>query len=121
MDQIPLYAEVLLPLPVSTFTYVIPEGLAEKTVEGVRVVVQFGKRKIYTALVVELHNRKPEGREVKEILSVLDEFRNPRHEEFKDRTRWSLLNAFTETAKKYSPPRFDLCQRKLSELFQLDR
>ena len=36
------------------------------------------------------------------------------------RTRWSLLNAFTETAKKYSAPRFDLCQRKLSELFRLD-
>lgn len=73
MNQISRYAEVLLPLPVSTFTYVIPEGLAEKTMEGVRVVVQFGKRKIYTALVVEIHNRKPEGREVKEILSVLDE------------------------------------------------
>ena len=56
-----------------------------------------------------------------DILSVLDEFRKPRHEEFKDRTRWSLLNAFTETAKKYSPPRFDLCQRKLTTLFQLDK
>jgi len=56
-----------------------------------------------------------------DILTVLDEFRHPRHEEFKERTRWSLLNAFTEIAKKYSPPRFDLCQRKLSELFQLDR
>ena len=55
-----------------------------------------------------------------DILSVLDEFRKPRHEEFRDRTRWSLLNAFTETAKKYSPPRFDLCQRKLSMLFKLD-
>jgi hypothetical protein len=55
-----------------------------------------------------------------DILPVLGEFRNPRHEEFKDRTRWSLLNAFTETAKKYSPPRFDLCQRKLSQLFRLD-
>jgi hypothetical protein len=55
-----------------------------------------------------------------DILPVLDEFRKPRHEEFKARTRWSLLNAFTETAKKYSAPRFDLCQRKLSELFKLD-
>ena len=55
-----------------------------------------------------------------DILAVLKEFRNPRHEEFKETTRWSLLNAFTETAKKYSPPRFDLCQRKLSQLFQLD-
>ncbi len=36
-------------------------------------MVQFGKRKIYTALVVEIHENNPEGREVKEILSVLDE------------------------------------------------
>jgi len=55
-----------------------------------------------------------------DILAVLEEFRNPRHEEFKERSRWSLLNAFTETAKKYSPARFDLCQRRLSTLFQLD-
>jgi len=55
-----------------------------------------------------------------DILTVLSEFRNPRHEEFKARTRWSLLNAFTETAKKYSPARYDLCQRKLSTLFKLD-
>jgi hypothetical protein len=55
-----------------------------------------------------------------DILAVLDEFRKPRHEEFKERNRWSLLNAFTEMAKKYSPPRFDLCQRRLSELFRLD-
>lgn len=64
---------MLLPLPVSTYTYAIPESLAGKAVEGGRVVVQFGKRKIYTALVVEIHNRKPEGLEAKEILSVLDE------------------------------------------------
>ncbi len=55
-----------------------------------------------------------------DILAVLNEFRKPKHEEFQDRTRWSLLNAFTEIAKKYSPPRFDLCQRKLSNIFQLD-
>lgn len=55
-----------------------------------------------------------------DILAVLNEFRKPKHEEFQDRTRWSLLNAFTEIAKKYSPPRFDLCQRKLSTIFRLD-
>jgi len=64
---------VLLPLPVSTYTYAIPDGLAGKAVKGGRVVVQFGKRKIYTALVVEIHDRKPDGHEAKEILSVLDE------------------------------------------------
>ena len=55
-----------------------------------------------------------------DILAVLNEFRKPRHEEFAEPTRWSLLNAFTEIAKKYSPPRFDICQRKLSTIFQLD-
>ena len=64
---------MLLPLPVSIYTYAIPDGLAGKAVKGGRVVVQFGKRKIYTALVIEIHDRKPDGHEAKEILSVLDE------------------------------------------------
>jgi primosomal protein N' (replication factor Y) len=68
-----MFAEVLLPLPVSTFIYAIPDGLAGKVVKGGRVIVQFGKRKIYTAVVVEIHEQNPEKREVKEILSVLDE------------------------------------------------
>jgi primosomal protein N' (replication factor Y) len=73
LNQESRFAEVLLPLPVSTFTYAIPDSLAGKVVKGGRVMVQFGKRKIYTALVVEIHENNPEGREVKEILSVLDE------------------------------------------------
>lgn len=35
------------------------------------------------------------------IAAVLDEFENPRHEEFRERTVWSLLNAVTETLKSY--------------------
>ena len=55
-----------------------------------------------------------------DILSVWKEFKHPRHEEFAEPTRWSLLNAFTETAKKYSPARADLCYRGLTRLFGLD-
>ena len=73
MDPKSRFADVLLSLPVSTYTYAIPDGLAGKAVKGGRVVVQFGKRKIYTALVIEIHDRKPDGHETKEILSVLDE------------------------------------------------
>jgi primosomal protein N' (replication factor Y) len=73
LDTKSWFADVLLPLPVSTYTYAIPEGLAGKAVEGGRVVVQFGKRKIYTALVVEIHDRKPADHEAKEIISILDE------------------------------------------------
>ncbi len=68
------FADVLLPLPVSgTFTYRIPAELSGKVAEGVRVVVQFGNRKIYTALVTQVHDRPPRVENPKEILSVLDE------------------------------------------------
>jgi len=55
-----------------------------------------------------------------DILPVLDEFREPQHEDFKEQNRWSLYNSFTEIAKKYSPPRADLCYRKLGTLFGLN-
>ena len=55
-----------------------------------------------------------------DILNVWKEFKEPKHEEFAEPTRWSLLNAFTETAKKYSPARADLCYRGLTRLFGLD-
>lgn len=55
-----------------------------------------------------------------DILNVWKEFKEPKHEEFAEPTRWSLLNAFTEIAKKYSPARADLCYRGLTRLFGLD-
>ena len=55
-----------------------------------------------------------------DILSVWKEFKRLRHEEFAEPTRWSLLNSFTETAKKYSPARADQCYRSLTRLFGLD-
>jgi uncharacterized protein DUF932 len=54
-----------------------------------------------------------------DILTILDEFRNPRHEEFAEHNRWSLYNSFTENAKKYSPARADRCYRGLSKMFAL--
>ena len=73
MEPFNLFADVLLPLPVSgTFTYRILPEFTDKIVEGVRVVVQFGKRKIYTALVIRIHSEKPTDHETKQILSVLD-------------------------------------------------
>ena len=73
MDHASRFVDVLLPLPVSSYTYAVPNELDGKIVVGGRVVVQFGRRKIYTALVLEIHNRKPVDHEAKEILSILDE------------------------------------------------
>ena len=44
----------------------------------------------------------------------------PKHIEFEEPTRWSLLNAFTETVKKYTPQRVDLSYTALTRCFGLD-
>jgi len=55
-----------------------------------------------------------------DIVPVFQEFKKPRHEEFAEPTRWALLNAFTETVKKYTPGRVDMAYRKLTDCFGLD-
>lgn len=78
-----LYAEVILPLPLySTFTYSVPESMPQLGI-GCRVLVPFGRKKYYTAIVTMIHNRKPEGYEVKEILSMLDDGPIVRHPQLK--------------------------------------
>ncbi|MFH1161192.1 MAG: primosomal protein N' [bacterium] len=73
MERITLFADVILPLPVSgTFTYRVPFEMNEAVKEGARVVVQFGQRKIYTALVRKIHQTPPAKHIPKYILSVLD-------------------------------------------------
>ncbi len=68
------FVEVILPLVLpGTFTYAVPEELTESVGQGKRVEVQFGRKKIYAALIKNVLNKKPEGIEVKYILSVLDD------------------------------------------------
>ena len=67
-----LYAEVVLPLHLrGTFTYRVPSDYADVIAVGQRVVVQFGQKKLYSALVVELHNNVPSYK-AKYILSITD-------------------------------------------------
>lgn len=67
------FAEVILPLPLySTYTYAIPEEMASEVQVGSRVLVQFGKKKYYTAIVECLHSQEPKGYEVKPLMAVLD-------------------------------------------------
>ena len=44
-----------------------------RVMRGCRVVVPFGKSKIYTGVVCRTHHSQPEGVEVKEVVDVLDE------------------------------------------------
>jgi len=69
-----VFVDVILPLPLPQyFTYSISEELADSILPGCRLIVPFGKRKFYTAIAVELHNRKPELYETRPVVSVLDE------------------------------------------------
>lgn len=67
------FADVILPLPLARyFTYRIPDMWQESLVTGSRVIVPFGRKRFYTAIVVHLHNNEPQGYEVKEISTLLD-------------------------------------------------
>jgi len=70
-----LYADVILPVPINLrFTYRIPAAFQVRIKVGVRVIVQFGSRKFFSALVYRLHNHTPEGDfEIKDIEAILDE------------------------------------------------
>lgn len=69
------FVEVVLPLAIpKTYTYAVPEHLVADATFGKRVEVQFGKSKLYTGLVVAVHQQAPDQHRTKPILSVIDEF-----------------------------------------------
>ncbi|MEZ5197747.1 MAG: primosomal protein N' [Bacteroidales bacterium] len=73
MTRITLFVDVILPLPVpGLFTYRVPFDLNDAVAPWKRVVVQFGRKKIYTAIVTKVHDLPPKNYQVKYILSVLD-------------------------------------------------
>lgn len=69
-----LFAEVIVPLPLNTlFTYSVPEEMKDAVKVGSRVIVPFGLRKYYTAVVVSLTPVAPVGYEIKPIADLLDD------------------------------------------------
>lgn len=80
-----IYAQVILPLPFDrTFTYLVPEGMATSVAAGSRVLVPFGSRKYYTAIIESLSPVKPqESFNIKEISIVIDREPIVRHPQLK--------------------------------------
>ncbi len=73
MERITLFANVLLPLPVpGYFTYRVPYEMNDAVKTGQRVIVQFGRKKIYTGLIREITEVIPTYTP-KYISSILDE------------------------------------------------
>lgn len=65
---------VILPIPLKqTFTYNVNKDEAGFLKQGMRVAVPFGKKKIYTAIVYQVHDVAPPAYETKSIDQILDE------------------------------------------------
>jgi len=68
------FIDVILPIPLKqSFTYSVNKDEAFFLKQGMRVAVPFGKSKVYTALVYNIHQSPPIGYETKSIDHILDE------------------------------------------------
>lgn len=74
MERITLFVDVLLPLPLtSLFTYRVPYDMGSDISFGRRVIVPFGRSKLYSALVVRVHQEAPKQVSPKYVLDIIDE------------------------------------------------
>lgn len=73
-DRKTLFVEVILPLAISkNYTYRVPFEMNDAVQIGKRVVVQFGKSKLYTAIVFAISEQPPEKYEAKYLIEILDD------------------------------------------------
>lgn len=74
MSRTTLFVDVILPLSVpNLYTYRVPFDWNGSVAVGMRVVVQFGRGKLYSALVRNIHEVPPKQYAAKYIEAVLDE------------------------------------------------
>ncbi len=68
------YVDVILPLAIAKpYTYWVPEVYVPFIQAGIRVEVQFGRSRLYTGLVLRIHQNTPDYQKPKEIISLIDE------------------------------------------------
>lgn len=73
-DRKTLFVEVILPLAISkNYTYRVPFEMNDAVQIGKRVVVQFGKSKLYTAIIFAITEQPPEKYEAKYLIEILDD------------------------------------------------
>lgn len=69
-----LFVDVILPVPIHReFTYRVPFELNEHVFAGARVIVPFGKSKLITGIITDIHERIPNEYQTKYIEHLLDE------------------------------------------------
>ncbi len=73
-ERLTLFAEILLPLPIQgSFSYRVPYALNQTVKVGQRAIVQFGKTKLMSGLILSISNNVPEHNNVKYIIDILDD------------------------------------------------
>jgi len=73
-DRKTLFVEVILPLAISkNYTYRVPFEMNDTVAIGKRAVVQFGKSKLYTAIIAGIGTQPPEKYEAKYLVEILDD------------------------------------------------
>lgn len=73
-ERITLFAEILLPLPIpGSFTYRVPYELNMKAKTGQRAIVQFGKTKVMSGLIISLDTDVPDCNSIKYLLDIIDD------------------------------------------------
>jgi len=73
-DRQTLFVEVILPLAIAkNYTYRVPFELNDSVAIGKRAVVQFGKSKLYTAIIAGIGAHPPEKYEAKYLVEILDD------------------------------------------------
>ena len=70
-----VFVDVIVPVPLpSLFTYLVEDEFVHQIEIGKRVVVKFGRNKLYTAIIHSIHNHLPSEYQAKAIDFVLDDF-----------------------------------------------
>lgn len=68
------FADVILPLQLPhPLTYGIPVQWQDRLMPGMRVEVSLGKNKIYSGIVLQTHDYRPEHYSIKPVRSIIDE------------------------------------------------
>lgn len=69
------FADIILPLAVpKAFTYRLPQAMNDALMVGMRAIVPFGKHKLMTGIVRQIHENPPQGYTAKYVDDILDEF-----------------------------------------------
>jgi primosomal protein N' (replication factor Y) len=74
-EETTYFADLIIPVPIpKLFTYRVPRDMVERLKVGARVIVPFGKNRVYTAVVKNIHHQPPNAYQAKYILELLDEY-----------------------------------------------